>query len=250
MLHSSCQENGYSVPAAHSLADALQVYATPLSNASALMDGMDNVKVAVKQVYTAMKANANGFETSMYFTYVDNENFALVKSCWSVNNMADPYCKLAPATTQYIAYVRNIGVYGDAQRRVYTLTGTGDLGNVTSPWVTSKAYYPLQRSWAKRGLERGFAWTDPYVFASTGKLGISYASVVRNQTSGALIGVVGTSVGFAAGRAEPCTNGCLRNSFAGVGARTLASSIGSDSWDLSTTAAVSSAFKRLYAVCV
>ena len=54
-------------------------------------------------------------------------------------------------------------MFGDARRRVWPLSDTGELVNEAAPWITSSSYYPSQRLWYKTGLSQGFAWTKPFV---------------------------------------------------------------------------------------
>lgn len=49
--------------------------------------------------------------------------------------------------------------------------------------------------------------------------------VIRNTTSGAQLGVVGTSVGFGADRSEPCTDQCEVAGYSVPAAHTLAASV-------------------------
>jgi signal transduction histidine kinase/CheY-like chemotaxis protein/HPt (histidine-containing phosphotransfer) domain-containing protein len=62
-------------------------------------------------------------------------------------------------------------------------------------WTRSRAaprdYDPRTRPWYRAALEANRAiWTDPYIFAAAGELGITYATPVRNRR-GELLAVVG-----------------------------------------------------------
>ena len=51
------------------------------------------------------------------------------------------------------------------------------------------------------------------------------AQIIRNTTSGAALGVVGTSTGFGADRSEPCTDQCEVAGYSVPAAHTLAASV-------------------------
>jgi len=74
----------------------------------------------------------------------------------------------------------DVWLYQDALSRTWTRSR-----------ATPRAYDPRTRPWYNAALDANRAiWTDPYIFAAAGELGITYATPVRNRR-GELLAVVG-----------------------------------------------------------
>ncbi|MBT5266328.1 MAG: hypothetical protein HOL85_15945, partial [Rhodospirillaceae bacterium] len=108
-------------------------------------------------------------------------------------------------------HVQDLKLKGDAvartSRRIIDRPAENDVGNwaVFDPdvggWVTeqiqSSNYDPRTRPWYRLAVERvGPVWTEAYVFASSGKLGVTHATPIYDG-AGVLWGIVGVDMSLA-----------------------------------------------------